>query len=54
MMKRSSSLYWLAGPVQCELDGGMDGDRVWLTCDCGAGIAHLIKPTELDQPREQR
>ncbi len=37
-----------------ELDGGVDRERVWLACDCGAGIAHPIKPTELNQPREQR
>jgi hypothetical protein len=30
--------------------GGVDGERVWMACDCGAGIAHPIKPTELDQP----
>jgi hypothetical protein len=23
-----------------------------MACDCGAGIAHPIKPTELDQPGE--
>jgi len=37
-----------------DLAGGTDGDRVWLTCDCGAGIAHPIKPTKLDQPGDQR
>ena len=37
-----------------ELDGGVADERVWLTCDCGANIAHPIKPTELNQPREQR
>ncbi len=37
-----------------ELDGGVDGERVWMTCDCGAGIAHPIEPAGLDQPREQR
>jgi hypothetical protein len=37
-----------------ELDGGLDGGRVWIVCDCGAAIAHPIKPTELNQPREQR
>ena len=21
-----------------ELDGGVDGDRVWMTCTCGAAI----------------
>jgi hypothetical protein len=37
-----------------ELDGGVDDERVWLACDCGAGIAHPVKPAALDQPREQR
>jgi hypothetical protein len=35
-----------------ELDGGVDGERVWITCDCGARTAHPIRPTELDQPGE--
>ena len=25
-----------------ELDGGVDGDRVWMVGDCGAGIAHPL------------
>jgi hypothetical protein len=37
-----------------EMDGGVNRERVWVACDCGAGIAHPIKPTELNQPREQR
>ena len=37
-----------------DLDGAVDGDQVWMACDCGANSAHPIKPTELDQPREQR
>ena len=28
-----------------ELDGGVDGERVWLACDCGAGAAHPIRPS---------
>jgi hypothetical protein len=32
-----------------ELDGGVDGERVWMACDCGAGIAHPVEPDELDQ-----
>jgi hypothetical protein len=35
-----------------DLDGGMDGERVWLACDCGASIAHPIKPTEVERPGE--
>ena len=37
-----------------ELDGAVDGDQVWMACDCRANITHPIKPTELNQPREQR
>jgi hypothetical protein len=33
-----------------ELDGGVDGERVWMACDCGAGIAPPVKPTELAPP----
>jgi len=25
-----------------DLDGGVDGERVWMACDCGAGIAHPV------------
>jgi hypothetical protein len=27
-----------------ELDGGGDDGRVWMTCECGAGLARLIPP----------
>jgi hypothetical protein len=38
-----------------ELDGGVDGERVWMACDCGAGIAHPVMPAEpLDRPDERR
>ena len=37
-----------------ELDGGVDGERVWMACDCGAGIAHPVNAAALDQPREPR
>jgi hypothetical protein len=30
-----------------DLDGGVDGERVWMACDCGAGIAHPVKPARL-------
>jgi hypothetical protein len=23
-----------------ELDGGVDGDTVWMTCECGAALCH--------------
>ena len=36
-----------------EMDGGVDGERVWMVCDCGAGIAHPVKPSEPDQPGER-
>jgi hypothetical protein len=34
-----------------ELDGGVDGERVGMACDCGAGIAHPIKPSPLAPER---
>ena len=38
-----------------ELDGGVDGERVWMAYDCGAGIAHPVMPAEpLDRPDERR
>ena len=30
-----------------ELDGGIEGERVWMACDCGAGI---VQPVENDAP----
>ena len=35
-----------------ELGSGVDGERVWMACDCGAGIAHPVKLAALDQHRE--
>jgi hypothetical protein len=32
-----------------DLDGGVEGERVWMACDCGAGIAHRLEPREPDQ-----
>lgn len=32
-----------------DLDGNVEGERVWMSCDCGAGIAHQLEPTEPDQ-----
>jgi hypothetical protein len=30
-------------------------NRVWMTCDCGASIAHPFNPAEpLDRPEERR
>ena len=37
------------------LDSDVDGDWVWMACDCGASIAHPFKPAEpLDRTEEQR
>jgi hypothetical protein len=35
-----------------ELDGGVDDERVWMACDCGAGIAHPVSdpPMALAKP----
>ena len=38
-----------------DLEGGVDGERVWMACDGGASIAHPFKPAEpLDQIDERR
>jgi hypothetical protein len=38
-----------------DLDGGVDGGRMWMACDCVGGIAHPVKPAEpLDRPDERR
>jgi hypothetical protein len=38
-----------------KLDTGVDGNRVWMACDCGASIAHPFKRAEpLDRPDERR
>jgi len=29
-----------------ELDGGVDGGHVWMACDCGADIAHPVRPAD--------
>jgi hypothetical protein len=29
-----------------DLDGGVDGDRVWMTCTCGAGINDPLTMTD--------
>ena len=26
-----------------EMDGGVDGERVWMACECGADIVHPIE-----------
>jgi hypothetical protein len=34
-----------------ELDGGGAEGRVWMTCECGAGLARLICPSS-ERPSE--
>jgi len=29
-----------------ELDGGVEDGRVWMACDCGAGIVHAVQGAE--------
>ena len=26
-----------------DLEAGVDAERVWMACDCGAGIAHPVE-----------
>ena len=38
-----------------DLEAGVDAERVWMACDCGASIAHPFKPAEpLDRTEERR
>jgi hypothetical protein len=38
-----------------DLEGGVDSERVWMACDCGACILHPFKPAEpLDRTEERR
>ena len=32
-----------------ELEGGVEGERVWMACDCGAAIVHRVPPAGSDQ-----
>jgi hypothetical protein len=34
-----------------DLDGGVDGERVWMACDCGAAVTHPLQPTGLGDGR---
>ena len=34
-----------------ELDGGVEGDRVWMTCTCGAVINQTPLATDQGGPR---
>jgi putative ABC transport system substrate-binding protein len=31
-----------------DLDGRVEDERIWMACDCGGGIAHPVRPPELD------
>jgi hypothetical protein len=35
-----------------ELDGGVEGERVWMACDCGAGILHPVQGAEPACPEQ--
>jgi hypothetical protein len=37
------------------LDGGVEGERVWMTCECGARISHALDayPLEVFRPSDK-
>jgi hypothetical protein len=37
-----------ASPVR-DLDGGVEGEHVWMTCDCGAAIVQPVPPDAPDR-----
>ena len=32
-----------------DLEGGVQGERVWMACDCGAAIVHRVPPAGHDR-----
>ena len=34
-----------------ELDGGVEHERVWMACECGADIVHSIAVADTVDPR---
>jgi hypothetical protein len=39
MLLRELQAFYLKHEYRGELDGGVEGDRVWMTCSCGALIS---------------
>jgi len=33
-----------------DLDGGVEGERVWMACDCGTAIVHAPGPARGSRP----
>lgn len=33
-----------------DLDGGLEGQRIWMACDCGGIVVRLVQPVELACP----
>jgi hypothetical protein len=32
-----------------DVHGGVEGERVWMACDCGAAIVHWVSPGGSDR-----
>jgi hypothetical protein len=44
---------FLTEHMRCgDLDGGVDGDIVWMACDCGASMARRVDEGEPANPSE--
>jgi hypothetical protein len=41
---RDLHAFYLEHEYRSDLDGGVEGDRVWMTCTCGAVIVRMLEP----------
>jgi len=49
--------FYLEHRLCSGLDGGVEGERVWMTCDCGGCTEHIAPPIHRDRrgrPRSDR
>ena len=44
MLLRELYAFYLEHRRCGELDGGVEGEQVWMTCECGAGISRTLEP----------
>jgi hypothetical protein len=41
MLLRDLEAFYFEHEYCGELHGGVEGDRVWMTCTCGAALVHV-------------
>ena len=44
---------FVQGHRRCgDLDGGVEGERVWMTCECGASVVRLLRLDNTPSPSQ--